>query len=368
VVHCGADGLVAEVETCAIACVDDGSGGRCGHIVPAWMPTACDAEATTPTVSYPNGVTLDTTLDVNCSEIVAQPSGPELCVVRAREITLDTSVRVVGTRPYVLVADRDVRLTGKIRASADGITSGPGGGLMASGANGGGRSGAGGAGLHSAGGAGGSETTDGQGGAGGAASPRTASSFFAGGPRGGRTGLSGFTGGTAGGGGGGVIIISCRGTVYIDGTISVGGGGGGGGRDTRAVDFEMDLTGGGGGGAGGRVVLQGARVEVTGSLYANGGGGGGGCSGDNCVGMAGTNGRDDLTVAAGGPGTGTGGAGGAGAGASSSSGVGRAGMTAGGGGGGTGYLEVYTPAGVTPLLTPSQISPPFESPLVVETR
>ena len=40
----------------------------------------------------------------------------------------------------------------------------------------------------------------------------------------------------------------------------------------------------------------------------------------------------------------------------------------GGGGGSVGFLQTYTPTGVTPMLTPAHVSPPFQSNGTVETR
>jgi hypothetical protein len=176
--------------------------------------------------------------------------------------------------------------------------------------------------------------------------------------------LSGvFIGGPAanGGGGGGVMLISCRGAVKIGGLVSLGGGGGASG---YIGGFCFPGTGGG---AGGNLLVQGMSVLITGSLFANGGGGGAGCvpSTQATAGQHGQDGPLSNTVAATGglaiAGAGNGGAGGIGP---NIPGDGRrstvAGDHPGGGGGSVGWLQVGTPNGVTPMLTPAAASPPIQ--------
>jgi hypothetical protein len=170
-----------------------------------------------------------------------------------------------------------------------------------------------------------------------------------------------------GGGGGALILISCDGSVDITGTIGAAGGGGGG----EYVDlFPIPPHGGG---AGGNVVIQGKVVSVTGQLFANGGGGGGGALLGTTLGAPGQDGTpSDTTAAAGGDilgGLGVGGRGGF------VGGIPSAGThpTAdncgpGAGGGSVGFLQIYTPMGTTPTVTPSHVSPAFQPNGVVETR
>jgi hypothetical protein len=41
---------------------------------------------------------------------------------------------------------------------------------------------------------------------------------------------------------------------------------------------------------------------------------------------------------------------------------------AGGGGGSVGFLQIYTPTGTTPTVTPSHVSPAFQPNGIAETR
>jgi hypothetical protein len=85
---------------------------------------------------------------------------------------------------------------------------------------------------------------------------------------GGGNGGQGGVGTSSGGAGGGVVVLSSRFTISIDGVVHAGGGGGGGGPDGG---------GGGGGGSGGLVWLDsvvGTLVSSVGVVTANGGGGG----------------------------------------------------------------------------------------------
>ncbi|MDX2088265.1 MAG: hypothetical protein SFX73_10465 [Kofleriaceae bacterium] len=358
---CGAEGLVTDTVDCVLPCVDDAAGSRCGRIVPKWLGEVCNTTAVAPSLDYPAIATIDTSLDTSCTAIVPQTNGPEICVVRAQAIMLSSSLKIVGQRPIAFVADERLHVpsTGRLDVSADGGTSGPGGGFETSGAGRSNANGGGGAGFATNGANGGSTAADGQGGAGGAAFAPSSRTYFAGGPK-----------AVGGGGGGGLLLISCQDEVVIEGSIDAGGGGGSAGYDSRTVTAGTDLEGSGGGGAGGYVVLQGPRVTVTGTtsqLIANGGGGGGGCSADNCVGERG----DDAlskNAAPGGTPSGGGGAGGAGGSSSSLPVNGRAGSSAGGGGGSVGVFEVYVPAGATPTLEPMNVSPNISPHGVIETR
>jgi hypothetical protein len=174
-----------------------------------------------------------------------------------------------------------------------------------------------------------------------------------------------------GGAGGAATLIACRGAVTVSGMIDAGGGGGTGGFDA-ILGGGIALRAAGAGGSGGNVVLQGLAVTVTGRVYANGGGGGAGTSGDDVVGFRGGDGTRSATVgAAGGASTGAEGAGGTGGVSGSIPTVGKkppGGGTAGGGGGSIGFFQSYTPAGVTPTLTPTEASPPFGANRNINTR
>ncbi len=131
--------------------------------------------------------------------------------------------------------------------------------------------------------------------------------------------------------------------------------------------------GGSGGGAGGNVVFQGADVVITGYLFANGGSGGAGKPSGSGIGAPGYEGERSLVAITGGIGTAGGGSGGAGGSGTSLPGHGKlttmAPMsTAGGGGGSVGFFQSYTPAGVTPTLTPSAASPAPQPNGTIPTR
>ncbi|HSN27099.1 MAG TPA: hypothetical protein VLT45_12460 [Kofleriaceae bacterium] len=345
---CGADGAPTTFEACAQGCVADPQ-PHCAHLVPRYLPSVCDTAATGD-VSLP-AATLGTDLDPACTGgVVQQTAAPAICVVRGKTITIDSGVtlKVAGTRLLALVADDSVSIHGVVDASADGVTSGPGGGSSLSGAGATTTNfGGGGAGFKTAGAPGANGTVDGGGASGGAVAADPAQlAVMVGGPR------------SEGGGGGGVILVACRGSVSVDGLIDVGGGGGVGG----AIHTTTPV-GGGGGGAGGYVVMQGWTVAITGKVYANGGGGGQGYY--NGTGASGADGSRSATIGAQG---GMGGGGNGGAGATKTTGAADGLHSGGGGGGGLGFLQTYTPANVTPTLTPQESSPDFQTNQTVQTQ
>jgi len=360
--RCGSSGTVEHSETCKLACSTTGV-AHCEHLVPRYAPDICDADATTADYTLTSSGTVDTSLDNNCNGgVISQTGGPALCVLHygTVSIPMGKTLKVTGTRSFALVADHDLMVAGVIDVSADRGTNGPGGGATLSGASFYLTTAGGGAGFHTAGGNGGNATTDGGGGMGGMAMQNpSALVALTGGPQSGAT-----SGGIKGGGGGGSLaLVSCRGTVTVTGVLDAGGGGGQGGALS---------TGGRGGGGGGYIVIQGAGVGITGEIYANGGGGGAGQS-PAIAGVDGEDGSRSATVAAAGgasvSGSGQGGAGGLGL---APGGIGlrptMANATAGGGGGSVGFLQTYTPQGVTPTLMPSSVSPPLEPNGTVPTR
>ena len=359
---CNANGDNLELVQCEFGCSEDGckvcDTPECEkHIIPRYLPAACDALSDAgPLAIMASDALIDTSNDLNCTAVVQQASGPEICVLHHTEILVaqNRTLRVTGTRALALVADRELSIVGTLDASADGRTNGPGGGMTKSGSctNVGG----GGAGGRTAGGAGGT-TVDGGAMNGGAAQTNAADLTTL---HGGAQSAAGSC--VPGGGGGALTLISCRGPVAIAGLIDAGGGGG------AESDFQQQGTTGtyryaGGGGAGGTVVLQGMTLSVTGQLVANGGGGGGACDGP-CFVMGpfsgpGDDGLRSTARANGGAGEALGGAGGAAVGQPF---PGRAGDSFGGGGGGSGgFLLTFTPAGVTPAISPTLVSPPLEA-------
>ena len=349
------------------------------YLEPRYLPDVCDVAATIPEFSVTNFGNFDTSLNNNCTGgVVAQDNGPEICVVRYGSIHVEVAggLTVSGSRALALVADSTISVDGILDVAAKADISGPGGGTLTSGgkvsANGGG-----GAGFATAGGAGGGATADGGGGLGGAASidPALLTVLLGGTEPVSQPGS--FMAPTVGGGGGAVTLIACRGQVSVSGTIDAGGGGGAGGKRGFNLNPDNAYFGGAGGGAGGNVVLQGMSVVVTGQVFANGGGGGSGmipvAGQPGTPGNPGRNGTRSATdAAAGGAAPGVAGAGGAGGREAVAPGRGlhpsaTTGLP-GGGGGSMGFFQTYTPAGVSPTLTPTAASPAFRANKVVGTR
>ena len=159
---CGADGLVAATESCMLACAEPGGTAHCTHIVPAFLPTVCDALATAPTLVIPSGQqnVIDTDNAATCNGgIVGQAGGPEICVVRYGTISVEGPLEVVGRRAIAFVADGSLDVDNGIDISARGRASGPGGGNRVSG-EAPTRAGGGGAGGKQVGGKGGGVTND----------------------------------------------------------------------------------------------------------------------------------------------------------------------------------------------------------------
>lgn len=277
---CADDGRSVMTRTCGLGCAADGT--RCLTFEPSNdLGDALDEAAGEPDVVVPAGATIDTTTGVIASPggatvtvrsmIVAQ--GAQMVrVFLARSFVLnDVSIR--GDHAFAAVAPGTIIVKGRIDASADGRTGGPGAqegaaacvgafavltecgsGNCAPGAGGGGNATAG--------------------GRGGGLEPRphtpggSAQSSFApllGGCRGGDHRNTGGSVLNQGGAGGGAVQLVSLDSVTLEefGFIDVGGGGG----DTIA-----------GGGSGGNILIEAPIVRLTGStvgLTANGGAGGG---------------------------------------------------------------------------------------------
>lgn len=367
-VRCGADGLPSTSETCALGCGDSPS-AHCMHIQPTYeaLAAVCDTKATQ-TLQISTTQTIVTNSPSFCSGgIVSQTSGPDICIARFRTITVGSGVtlKLTGNAAVAMVADDALTIDGTIDVSADLSNNGPGAQLNMSGGEANTTQGGGGAGFKTAGAAGGNGAASGGAANGGpvAADPAT-STILAGGFKAG--GLSG-----GGGGGGALALISCNGTVLVSATatLTAGGGGGAGGYDMMMGSGTMFVAGSGGG-SGGNIVLQGVGVTVLGKVFANGGGGGGATSVDNGFGTNGEGGRSSAsTPAAGGSGTAAGSGGNGGIGSTAPT-VGQMGAngTAGGGGGSVGFLQTFTPAGVTPTITPAEASPAFQPNRTLQLR
>jgi hypothetical protein len=303
------------------------------------------------------------------SYTVATPTGggPDILVLHTGSLTVNSTLRIVGRRPFAIVAGGAITVNGTIDASATGTaTPGPSGALTDTGMGAGnpGRhiTGVGTAGQTSADSGGGGASYGSLGGQGGDA-------FCAGGcivdqtvPGGTagplynatRTQLLGGSGGGStpdatanclgldGGAGGGALLIYSAVSITVNGAGAIEANGGGG---ARGIDcMPSGSTSGGGGGSGGQIELQAPAYTVTGAIVANGGGGGGAADSNNGDGMAGSDGTNNSTPAAGGAGTlPNGGNGGAGAAGGSTAEGGQdmgSDQNGGGGGGGTGLITI----------------------------
>jgi hypothetical protein len=316
--------------------------------------TACFAAPPSSSLSIDSNKT--TKLDTDGSDCVVmhQAGGPDVCVIAASTISINSDLRATGSRPLVLVAATTLELgatidvsthDGNDGAGADPTACGTAGAGMANNSGGGG--GAGG----TFGGKGGAGATgaNGNGGTGGAAAALgTAPTFVRGGCAGADGG--GTNAGTGGHGGGAIYLIagtsiSLNSSANIKASGDLGGGG-------------AKHTGGGGAGAGGLIGLDAPAVSIddNADVWANGGGGGEG-GGDNDAGNDGNTSSQPDQAASGGNGNtngGNGGDGGYGTHAAQDGGPDSAG--GGGGGGGVGVIRIFQ-AGGAPS-TGDDVSPP----------
>ena len=236
-------------------------------------------------------------------DVAAQEGGPELAVLALGELDVSGLIRVRGSRPLVIVADRiTIEEGATLDASAHGFV--PGAGAQEGGP------GAGADGVygedhfekHSGGGGGSFGDFGGRGSLGtfpGVNHGDAELTILSGGSPGGLGGGISRSCAGFGGAGGGALQLKA-GIVEIEGSVAANGGGGSGG---------ATCGGGGGGGSGGAIYVQATVLLGNGWLTVNGGGGGGGGA-ENGAGLAGEDGQAVTYVAVGGrPGGGDGGAG-----------------------------------------------------------
>ncbi len=263
------------------------------------------------------------------------------------------NLRVVGSKPFGVIAPGPIRIAAIIDATSKASGAGAGarrfdacgtaaGRTPGPHANGGGAAGGSGGAFQGAGGDGGDadaneEPVDGP--LGGAAIAQPDGPL--GGCPGGTGGAQGnqMNGGRAGAGGGAVYLASGTAIDIASGGITAGGRGGEGGDGTSNL-FD---GGGGGGGSGGMIFLEAPTVAVHGPLAANGGAGGGGA--DSNSGAKGEDGKHGDNPANGGPGSGSSGDGATGSAGSildGASPMGRPNSGGGGGGGGAGFIIIKT--------------------------
>jgi hypothetical protein len=220
--------------------------------------------------------------DIDCTNVVPQTAGPDLCVLRYNNINVPNSigVSISGSRPLALTAQGNATIQGTIFVSAGSEFA------IGSGANGATSAGGGGAGGITSGGPGGHAYSGANGGLPGGVTSNSALRPLRGGEHG---GMGNGTAPAAGGSGGGALQLVACGTLTVAATITAPGYGGSGGSGEGGGLPAAD--GGGGGGSGGALLFEGNDVVVLNNVAANGGGGGGGgTSGLFSVGNAGSNG------------------------------------------------------------------------------
>lgn len=197
----------------------------------------CVAATPTNTLTISSVVTIDTAMvgGANCTTIVAQPSGPSLCVVAAGSIAITPSgvLGARGANPLVLLAEDSIDIAGTLDVSSHRMNNVMGAGARATcggGVNGatanappqGGGGGAGGS-FAGAGAAGGQGRT---GTAGGTPTNASAPAVLTGGCAGGNGGAGGNNGGGQGGRG---FATGMNPGAGGNGSNDFCGGGGGGG-------------------------------------------------------------------------------------------------------------------------------------------
>jgi hypothetical protein len=303
---------------------------------------------------------LDTTYD--CTRVVYDPAGNELCVIAATDLEISASITTSGPIPIVFAATGTITIHGTVDASSHSLMRTGPGAIGCKGANQVRP-------LSGGGGAGGS--LQGRGGNGGNSTAMAVAGIVAPPPeplprslRGGCPGSSislGVTGTVAGAGGdatgivfgpgygGGAVGLVAGESIEIAAGAAVMAGGGGGGPGGSGGAGGGAGSGGAGGGSGGMIVLAAPVVRVAGVLAANGGGGG-------ASGGQGQDAQGKATAAQGGAASTTEGIGGNGAAGASLDGAAGAsgGTSGGGGGGGAGFITI---TGTTVDTTAATISP-----------
>lgn len=291
---------------------------------------------------------IDTATSAECAPLTLT-SGGDLCVVLARNLTIETgaTLRAFGPRPLALIATGALTVRGTVDVSSKRLVpTEPGAGSRACAHQRAPAPDTGGA----AGGAGGSMAfSGGQGGDGdldrdnggsvaarglpGAVTMRPATALVGGCH--GQQGATGLDAGGSGGGGGGAVYVRGASIDLASGS-AIRAAGAGGARG-------LTESGGGGGGSGGAILLETLALVPSGLLLATGGGGGGG--GDVDVdGGPGEDATSTQQAAAGGSMDDAGGNGGNGGTVGVGGNASGANGGGGGGGGGTGYILYLGPA------------------------
>ena len=323
------------------------------------------------------GVTLLGTIATDgaaCTQLVAQASGPMLCVIAGTTINGPGATVVTGTRPLVLVAISTLSISGTLDLSSNTARTGAGANFApicnqatytaGSGEDdGGGGGGGAGGGFGTPGATGGlGDTNDnlpptphmGQPGKAGMQQPKPTllRGGCPGGSGGGGSGTVTTTLGGPGGASGGALYLIAGSSITIGGNVFASGAGGG--AVAGAAGYEM---GGGGGGSGGMIGLDAPAIEIDGIVAANGGAGaGGGGNVGGTVGAPGTTTSYNVRAAHGvGDTSGTAGDGGDGTAVGATNALPLASTVSGGGGGGGGVGVIWLDGALT---NGAKVSPP----------
>lgn len=302
-----------------------------------------------------NGTTFETLGPDRQADVIGKSGVINVLLVTTFELRANRTFRVIGSKPFGIVASEDIIIDGLLDASSTRVLTvivDGAGSLDAAacgtatptdpGAHDGGAGGGGGGAFQGAGGFGQEGDDDGANHAG--ALGGIAVQSLPPGPRGGCPGGKGGSNGQGlsdGGRGGGAIYLVAADMIFVKamGKVAAGGAGGEGGRTLEG--------GGAGGGSGGMILVEADRVKIDGLLAANGGAGGGGAGGVGAGGDGGNAFVSSTMAAGGGVPSLPGGAGEAGSVGNNLNGVDNDNQTpnggGGGGGGGAGVISVKSP-------------------------
>ena len=260
------------------------------HVSPSDFAKGGGAQLTVTSAIDTSALTVDSEPVLRGSFFVED--GLAVLAVQDLAIPVGATVRVIGSRPLVIVTSNAITIDGVLDGSAHGIAPGAGGSAPGAGPSPGkpgirqgtgtnsGVGGGSGAGYGFDGGHAGSDTCTG-----GVMSARVPGGTAVGDAM--LTQLAGGSGGgdgnhadcspsanAVGGAGGGAIQLTAKAGVTVNGKISVGGGGGQGGCYTPSGSSGS----GAGGGAGGSILIEALSLTfgALAVLAANGGAGGGG--------------------------------------------------------------------------------------------
>ncbi len=311
--------------------------------------------------------------NVTVSTLSASDTSPAVLSLAGLQLAIGTTLRITGTKALIIAVHGGASINGVISVSAEGMSSGPGGGTCVAGAGGNALAGPA---NWTAGGGGGGGGFGSSGGSGGTGDVETGYAKTPGGtaiaenndtmivPLSG--GCSGGSGGEEdpsctspgtpgpGGGGAGALQISVRDDLTLGAAARLAANGGGGTRGINGLYISGGHVGvgGGGGGSGGAILVEGRTVSIAASatLCANGGSGGGGTHNNEGPVTNGVNGGCGPAAAPGGLGVAA--SGGNGAFGSTAADDGENGSRqddgGGGGGGGVGRIRVRAATGARP--------------------